>query len=116
MNDYPPEIREFLDVIFRVYGQFSATRLELMTHEEPPWLDSARNEEISLGSLREFFSKLIQAGREGLSISGEPMWPTNEFRFQSRRSISARMAPHREKLGRIVRQSAIDANPWADED
>ena len=36
------EIRAFLDEVWEVYGQYSATKLEKMTHEEVPWLE-ARN-------------------------------------------------------------------------
>lgn len=33
----PGEIEDFIASIFREYGQFSATKLEEMTHEEQPW-------------------------------------------------------------------------------
>ena len=36
------ETRTFLDEVWEVYGQYSATKLEKMTHEEAPWLE-ARN-------------------------------------------------------------------------
>lgn len=34
------DIAKFLAAIFEEYGQFSAKRLERMTHEEAPWLDA----------------------------------------------------------------------------
>ena len=36
------ETQAFLDEIWEIYGQYSATKLEKMTHEEAPWLE-ARN-------------------------------------------------------------------------
>jgi uncharacterized phage-associated protein len=33
----------FLDEIWEVYGQYSATRLEQMTHEEEPWIEARKN-------------------------------------------------------------------------
>lgn len=113
---YPPESRELLDTVSRVYGQFSAERLIDMTHDEPPWRNTPRNEEISLESMGDFFSRIVEAGREDRSVLGEPAWPKTEFRFQQRRSISRRMATHRDRLGRIARRISDDANPWADDD
>ena len=113
---YPPEIRELLDVVYRVYGQFTAARLERMTHDEPPWRNVPRNGAISLESLKEFFTRLVEAGRENRAEFGEPVWPTLEFCFQSCRSISARMGPHREKLRQIARRASNAANPWVDDD
>ena len=52
---YSPETREFLDEVSRVYGQFSAKRLELTTHVEPPWINTPRDAEITLASLNAFF-------------------------------------------------------------
>lgn len=113
---YPPETREILDVVYGVYGEFTAKRLERMTHEEPPWVDTPRNAEIDLQSLNRFFSLLVEEGRHNRSVLGEPVWPTNAFRFQNRRAISQRMASHRDWLGRIARQASSDADPWADDD
>ncbi|MFW1678599.1 Panacea domain-containing protein [Pontibacter sp. JAM-7] len=31
---------EFLDEVWEVYGQFSAKKLEMMTHQESPWLEA----------------------------------------------------------------------------
>jgi uncharacterized phage-associated protein len=116
IDEYPPENRELLDVVFRVYGQFSAKRLELMTHGEPPWVNTPRNGEITLASLRAFFSSIVDAGREDRAVSGEPVWPTAEFRFQQREAISRRMASRIEWLGPIARQASADADPWSDDD
>jgi uncharacterized phage-associated protein len=116
ISAYPPEIRELLDIVYQVYGQFSAKRLELMTHDEPPWKNTSRNAEITPESLREFFSLIVEEGRNNRSVQGEPLWPTTVFRFQKRKAISKRMMPHRDRLGHIARQAASDANPWSDDD
>jgi uncharacterized phage-associated protein len=116
INDYGPDIREHLATVYSVYGQFSARGLENMTHKEPPWNNTPRNGVISLESLREYFSKLVEAGKTNQSACGEPVWPTNSFRYQGRRAISERMAPHRDRLEALARQASIGADPWAEDD
>jgi uncharacterized phage-associated protein len=37
---YQPRVREVLDEVNAVYGQFTASKLRAMTHEEPPWRDT----------------------------------------------------------------------------
>lgn len=37
MDKYGNKVRELLDEVYRVLGQFSAWKLRCMTHEEPPW-------------------------------------------------------------------------------
>jgi uncharacterized phage-associated protein len=111
INDYPPEVRELLGTIYRVYGQFSATRLEHITHNEPPWLNTSRNGVISLESLREFFSTLVEAGKKDQSILEEPVWPTNSFRFQRRREIM-KLAPQRDRM-RPILDRVPSPDPWA---
>jgi uncharacterized phage-associated protein len=116
INDYRPDVREHLDTVYRMYGQFSAKGLEEMTHKEPPWNRTARSAVISLESLREYFSKLVEAGKTDQSVFGEPVWPMNSFRYHRRRDISERMAPHRDRLGAIARRSSLGADPWAEDD
>ena len=46
------------DLIFEVwnaYGQFSASRLVEITHSEPPWLTTKKNEVISHKKMRAYF-------------------------------------------------------------
>jgi uncharacterized phage-associated protein len=58
--------QNFLEEVWRVYGQFSAKRLEEMTHGEPPYLDARGNipeyarssEVISPSSMKEYFRSL----------------------------------------------------------
>lgn len=46
---------ELLSEVFEVYGQFSATALVNMTHEEPPWRMTRDKEEIDLKKLQNHF-------------------------------------------------------------
>jgi uncharacterized phage-associated protein len=101
-DDYAPEIRELLDAVYATYGQFTPKRLEQMTHKEPPWQKTPPNGAIDLGLLQDYFSKLVQAGKDGKALDGRPTWPTNSFRFQRRKAISERMEAHREKLRSIA--------------
>ena len=56
---YPPEVRELLDEVYEVYGQFAAWKLREMTHDEPPWSQTEPNEEIAHDKLREYFLTLV---------------------------------------------------------
>jgi uncharacterized phage-associated protein len=112
-QDYAPEVRELLDAVYRVYGQFTAWKLRDLTHEEPPWRDTPRNGEIDRQSLREFFQTLIDAGRSGTPMDGEPLWPADSFRHQRRKEIM-RSAPRRERLQAIL-ERVPSPDPWADD-
>ena len=96
-DDYLPEVREILDAVLTVYGQFSAWKLRDITHGEPPWRDTPLNGEISHEALRDFFSTVVDAGRENRAIPGDPVWPTNSFKHQRRKEIMSR-APSRDRL------------------
>ena len=56
---YTKEVRELLDEVYSVYGQFSAGKLRSMTHNEPPWRDTPSGEAISHDALRQFFKTLL---------------------------------------------------------
>ena len=64
-QDHAPEIRELLEAVYETYGQFAAWKLTAMTHGEPPWKRTPSGQEISYQLLREFFEKLVEAGRSG---------------------------------------------------
>lgn len=49
-------VREILDDIYSVFGQFSPWKLRNMTHEEPPWKDTPLNCEISHEAMRAYFT------------------------------------------------------------
>ena len=60
-----PEARAILDRVYSELGQFSAWRLREMTHQEQPWKEAAeskeaaQDDEISLETMRSFFSSQI---------------------------------------------------------
>ncbi len=56
------EVRELLDEIYRVYGQYSAWKLRNMTHEEAPWILGRERYDtlITHESLTEYFQTLLQ--------------------------------------------------------
>jgi uncharacterized phage-associated protein len=66
-----PKIRQLLDEIWRVYGKHEAQYLELLTHNEGPWQEAregltnseASNNEISLNTMKSFYSKKLQDAR-----------------------------------------------------
>jgi len=62
---YTPQVRELLDEVFTVYGQFSATKLRNMTHNEPPYLQAMDNEALSHDVMKEFFKTLVIKDEEG---------------------------------------------------
>lgn len=58
-DEYPQEIRELLDEVYSVYGQFTAAKLRNMTHNEPPYNEAEDNGEISHESMKRFFKTLL---------------------------------------------------------
>ena len=48
-----------LDDVNNVYGQYSASKLRAMSHEEPPWKNTEINSEISRESMRDYFRTLL---------------------------------------------------------
>jgi uncharacterized phage-associated protein len=56
---YDAEVRELLDDVHSVYGQFSASKLRSMTHNEPPWRDTPSGEAISHDAMKQFFKTLV---------------------------------------------------------
>ncbi|MGU9961633.1 MAG: Panacea domain-containing protein [Candidatus Puniceispirillales bacterium WSBS_2018_MAG_OTU23] len=51
------DVKDFLNEVYQVYGQFSAWKLRNMTHSETPWMDAYKNESklITNESLTVFF-------------------------------------------------------------
>jgi uncharacterized phage-associated protein len=58
-DNYPEEIRALLDEVYSVYGQFTASKLRDMTHQEPPWRDTPENGVISHDSMKQFFKTIV---------------------------------------------------------
>jgi uncharacterized phage-associated protein len=55
VSAFSHEQKELLDDVYKVYGQFSAWRLRQMTHMEPPWKNTARDEVISPELMKSYF-------------------------------------------------------------
>ncbi|EDN71261.1 phage-associated protein [Beggiatoa sp. PS] len=56
---YNSQIRELLDEVYVVFGQYSAWKLYQMTHEEPPWKNTSIGTEISLELMSDYFKTQI---------------------------------------------------------
>lgn len=56
----PEDQRDLLDEVYSVCGQYSAWRLREMTHVEPPWRDTPRNEVISHKRLKAYFKTQVE--------------------------------------------------------
>jgi len=61
-SDYDDQIKDLLNEVYKVYGQFSAWKLRNMTHEEMPWVNATQGDgTISIDDLREYFKTLLVA-------------------------------------------------------
>lgn len=56
---YSEQVKELLNDVYEIYGQFSAWKLRNMTHEETPWMETPLNSEITTESLKRFFMTRI---------------------------------------------------------
>lgn len=54
---------DFLKEIHRYFGQFSAWKLRNMTHEESPWVNTERNDEIPHAAMKTFFETQVKQKR-----------------------------------------------------
>ncbi|MBZ5641146.1 MAG: DUF4065 domain-containing protein [Acidobacteriia bacterium] len=61
LEKYDPKLRELLDEVYSVYGQFSASKLRALTHEEPPWKDTPLNFPIPHELMKTYFKTQISA-------------------------------------------------------
>lgn len=57
-DKFDQEMREFLDEVYEVFGQYSAWKLRNMTHEEPPWKD-AKGGTINQKVMKERFKSFL---------------------------------------------------------
>jgi uncharacterized phage-associated protein len=58
---FSSEIRDLLDEVYSVFGQFSAWKLRNMTHEEPPWKDGYEGSGlVTHESMKEYFKTLVK--------------------------------------------------------
>jgi uncharacterized phage-associated protein len=58
------DVRDFLDEVYLIVGQFSAWKLREMTHSESPWVNTWNqgagvNSEITADALSEYFKPLV---------------------------------------------------------
>jgi len=60
-DQFTPEHHALLDEVYTVYGQFTATKLRNMTHQEPPWKNVQQGDEITLAVMKEYFRTLVIA-------------------------------------------------------
>jgi uncharacterized phage-associated protein len=64
----PPDIRELLDEVYEVYGQYSAWRLRELTHAEPPWREAwdpdDPSQTISTERMKQYFEGLVDQKQE----------------------------------------------------
>jgi len=58
------EEKTLIDDVFSVYGEYSASKLRNLTHNETPWMEAENKEDvtISIDSLRSFFPSLLENG------------------------------------------------------
>lgn len=61
-DKYDSEIKELLDEVYTVYGQFSAWVLSDFTHNEPPYINAynTENKIIIHGELKDYFRTQIK--------------------------------------------------------
>jgi uncharacterized phage-associated protein len=59
LHVYPKDLRELLDEVNEVFGQFSAAKLRAMTHNEPPWKDTPPGAVISTESMKAYFKTVV---------------------------------------------------------
>lgn len=64
LDDYPQQTCTFLDEVYSVFGQFTASRLRDMTHSEPPWKNTKQGEPIPHTSMKEFFKTMVIADND----------------------------------------------------
>lgn len=55
---------DLLKQVQKIYGQYSAWRLEELTHQEPPWKNTANGHEISHARLAQYFKTQIAADND----------------------------------------------------
>jgi len=51
--------KDLMKEVYEVYGQFSAWKLRNMTHNELPWMQTPKNEIISVDLMKSFFKTLV---------------------------------------------------------
>jgi len=57
---YSQNVKEILDEVYNVFGQFSAWKLQHMVYEELPWKETIYGNVISLEVLHKYFKTIIK--------------------------------------------------------
>ena len=57
LNNFDEETNEILEAVYQNFGQYSAWKLREKTHNETPWKETKRNDEIKTESIKEYFLK-----------------------------------------------------------
>ena len=63
-SKYTDEIKEVLEEVYEVFGQYSAWKLKTMTADEPPWSNTTRAEIINHERLKEYFKTIVSSDEE----------------------------------------------------
>ena len=56
---YTEDLRELLDEVNTVFGQFTASKLRAMTHNEPPWKETPQGGVISPELMKAYFKTVV---------------------------------------------------------
>jgi uncharacterized phage-associated protein len=59
LEDYNEQLREILNEVNEVFGQFSALKLRAMTHSEPPWMRTPPGQVISPDLMTDYFKTVV---------------------------------------------------------
>jgi uncharacterized phage-associated protein len=57
---FTKDVREFLDEVWNVFGQFSAWKLRNMTHRDGPWKDALPGGTIKRDVMKVYFKKYLK--------------------------------------------------------
>ncbi|MBL7663522.1 MAG: SocA family protein [Bacteriovoracaceae bacterium] len=52
-------LKEYLDMIYSRYGQYSAWKLRDITHQQNPWKETEKNKEITKSSIQDYFKSIL---------------------------------------------------------
>ena len=65
ISRYDTQTKDLLNDVYTVFGQFSAWKLQEMTHEEPPWKKAKESDRpISYDDLKAYFKTLVENEEE----------------------------------------------------
>ena len=64
LSKYSPQVKETLDEVYKVLGQYSAWKLRTMTHDEFPWSNAYQKGQgtlISQEEMRSYFKSFLKS-------------------------------------------------------